>query len=141
MTSEPLQHIERALPPFVPDTGARTECGHLVKDVAACITLPQARALTKKYGQQRAAFLLCMTCANLVQYRADTWEKNPVDVTVRWLERARYRQQQQQTGPSETDILYALTTLAANHPEEYLALVNGDGTVSLTQHRANRRHP
>ncbi|MFA7296313.1 MAG: hypothetical protein WC211_03880 [Dehalococcoidia bacterium] len=60
---EPLAHIARSPLPWRDPTDNDTECGKPVSEFAKVITWGDAVALVNKHGQQRAAFMLCMTCA------------------------------------------------------------------------------
>jgi len=80
--SEPLKHIERSVPPWV--TAGKTVCGRTVRDVAALVTKGEAMALVTKHGKQRAAFLLCMTCATRP---TPAFEDDPVECVRDWAAR------------------------------------------------------
>lgn len=133
MADEPLGHLGRRTPPWrEPDM---TECGRPLTDVAKVMTFEEAKALIAKHGQQRAVFLICMTCANTVS-RYRTWEQSPTDVigregTSKW----------SQTGFSRMDReLFAIAALIDAHREEFDGyLVDLDETVSLADARASRK--
>ena len=63
MADAPLSHIARSVLPWRDPADNDTECGKAVSEFAKVITWDEAVALIKKHGRQRAAFLLCMTCA------------------------------------------------------------------------------
>lgn len=82
-----LKHIERPRLPW--QTDRLTECGRDVDDYREDIVIdrPQVKRLLAAYGQQRVAFLLCMTCLNRANYSHDSWEDNPASVMRRHCER------------------------------------------------------
>lgn len=62
MPKEPLSHIARAPLPWRAPADNDTECGKPVSEFASVISWDEAVELVKAHGQQRSAFLLCMTC-------------------------------------------------------------------------------
>lgn len=63
MGDEPLAHIARSQLPWRVDGDNDTECGKAISEFAKVITWDEAIALVKRHGRTRAAFLLCVTCA------------------------------------------------------------------------------
>ena len=83
---QPLKHIIRTGLPWREAT--KTVCGKPVTQYAPglVISIEEARTLVRQYGQQRAAFLMCMTCINHVS-NWTTWERDPVARMARECER------------------------------------------------------
>ncbi len=82
MPDQPLNHIRR---PDIPWRKSRkTECGRAVDEFAEGIVLDRAEALAlvDKYGKQRAAFLLCMTCMTTASQYPD-WNDDPSGALAR----------------------------------------------------------
>lgn len=150
----PLRHIARdPLPWRAPDDNT-TECGRDVTDVASYFTRGEALELVKKHGQQRAAFLLCMTCVdrtNTYHWRGTdngayhgqtTWADEPMERLNH--EHGRRRLQ------LETE-LRAMAELVAAHPEEFAALLAGtivpigelqrQSRIAKAAERSRRRGP
>ncbi|WP_280381367.1 hypothetical protein [Nocardia wallacei] len=82
--SGPRDHVLRTPLPWRNDR--MTECGRPTDDVASFIDTTELAARVKRFGQQRTAFTVCMTCLGRVRY-ADTWEKHPIGVMYRELQR------------------------------------------------------
>lgn len=134
MADEPLKHLLRPMPPWVTETV--TECGRGGNDVAAITTPEHVRAMISRYGKQRTAFMVCMTCMD-AYHGATSWESAPGEIVLRWLERSRYRTPRSGI-ESVTKYLYALAALVKAHEEEFRALVDSDGTTDLSARRKRR---
>lgn len=135
MSTEPLAHIARSSPPWRQPT--HTECGRQLNDTAKVISREEALALVKEHGQQRAAFLLCMTCCTTGdRYAGVTWEQSPSNVVARDGNASKWK-----TEPTEMDReLFAIAALVEAHRDEFDGyLADLDSTVSLTERRAAKR--
>ena len=123
MATEPLSHIARSPLPWRPPADNYTECGKPVTEFASVISWDEAVTLVKKHGIQRAAFVLCVTCA---------------ETTRRWGHREQEGQCTFAAEPSkrlsremgkrreQTDReLRALWEVASRHQEEFDALLAG----------------
>lgn len=130
MPDQPISHIRRPNLPW--RTSRMGECGRLERDVAKMIDREEALALIKKYGQQRAAFLLCMTCiTNCRQYAS--WEEDPAGALAREFFGAK--------DPQLGNELTALGLLVTAHREEFDEFLRGvKETVSLDAARRRRAH-
>jgi hypothetical protein len=112
---EPVDHILRPRLPWRDGPGI-TECGYNAEKVQ---TLTRADYFTrvKSMGQQRAAMLTCMTCAQTAS-RWSTWDDDPRQAMQRELEweGARWRNAR---GNRLHDELLAIEALIAAHREEF----------------------
>lgn len=137
MADEPLRHLRRVSPPWVPDDEHMTECGRRVIDVAVVETFDDAVAFVKKHGRQRTAFVYCNTCLSGTSggVRRQSWEKDALEITQRWLQRTRYSRDGARN--VETDrYLHALAALVAAHQGEFEAMVTPPaGVVDLSSRR------
>jgi hypothetical protein len=133
MTDQPLAHLTRRTPPW--RDPVKTECGRDLADVARHIERDDAQKLIARHGQQRAAFMLCMTCVNTSDRYAD-WTVSPSSVVGR----DGYSTLGGQ-GMSQMDReLFAIAALVAAHRDEFDAyLTDLDATVSLAERRAQQR--
>lgn len=146
MNDQPLKHLTRPKPPWA--ELELTICGRPASDVAALTTPDEVRALVSKHGKQRAAFLVCMTCAN--RWRSSSeWRTDPAAITAYWLERMtlsyviglNHSQWDHHTPTitAEQDQvrreLHALANLVEAHRAEFDALVAGTGAIDLASRR------
>ena len=128
--NEPLKHIRRPDLPWREAT--LTECGRPVTDVRALIDRAEAIALVKKHGMQRAAFILCMTCASTAN-RWPEWHDDPYGALAREFMGAG-------RDPEMADYLTAIGMLVTAHHDEYVELLAGlKETVSIDEARKRRR--
>jgi hypothetical protein len=124
----PLEHVARAMLPWSTRTGL-TECGRVVTDVAAVIDNQAFMAKFRKQGKTRAAMTTCMNCWSRLEYRAGSWEKAPLEIARRDLDR--YNEKERIVLE-----LRALAALVDAHRQEYLDLVDGLGdTTNLAERR------
>jgi hypothetical protein len=72
---EPVDHILRPALPWRSTEGALTECGYDASKTKT-LTRPEYFQRLKDLGQQRAAMLTCMTCANTAR-QWGTWDDDP----------------------------------------------------------------
>jgi hypothetical protein len=135
MAAEPLDHVLRDPLPWRDDH--LTECGRATSDVAGnIITVAELVARFKKYGQQRTAFTVCMTCWERARY-AREWTQNPEDVLLRELQRVRDRDGSREKMRAE---LQAIAALIAAHREEFdMFLIDLDQTTNLAERRKRGR--
>jgi hypothetical protein len=140
MSGEPLAHLVRRSPPWREPT--KTECGRDLTDIAWHITRDEAKALIRKHGQQRAAFMLCMICVQTSDRYRD-WAGSPTDVIAREVT-SRYTL----GGPGGTvqehsqmdRELFAIAALIEAHRGEFDGyLADLDETVSLADRRRAQR--
>jgi len=132
MSNEPLAHLVRRSPPWREPT--KTECGRDLTDIARHITRDEAKALIRKHGQQRAAFLLCMVCVQTSDRYRD-WAASPTDVIARE-GTTRWKQQHSQMDRE----LFAIAALIEAHRGEFDGyLADLDETVSLADRRRAQR--
>lgn len=121
---EPVDHILRpTLPWRSPKDGAITECGY---DATKVKTLTRAEYFQrlKDLGQQRAAMVTCMTCANTAR-RWGSWEDDPrlaLQREIEW-ERPGYYRHSEPHGQRLKDELLAIASIIAAHPEVFAAMV------------------
>lgn len=124
-----------------------TECGHIASEMALVWTRDQAAAKYKEFGEQRMAMLTCMTCLHTAN-RWPTWETSPVAVMDRECSREgwAFRQYSDPEHQAEKNLLErelrALAALAAAHPEEFEATVQGlaeTGDLAAKRAQRNRR--
>lgn len=149
LTSKPTQldHLVRHLPPWRAPEDAVTECGRPVTDVQSTAAAAEIQARIKRVGQARAAFTVCMTCADRLRY-AIPWDEDPVSVLAKDIRRVgefynRYvpraddklvehrRHAERATLTAE---LRALAALAAAHPDEFHSYI-----TARRQQRRNSR--
>lgn len=134
MTDEPLSHIIRTPLPWRDEQ--LTECGRPTNDCGRVITVADARGAVKTLGKQRAAMMLCMTCANTCT-RWATWDENPQARLAREVSQSTYHR-----GPRVAQInreLRAIALLIEEHRDEYDAAVAVLGeAVSIDDLRAAR---
>lgn len=110
-----------------------TECGRPVSDVASTITIGSFMVRLKKYGQQRTAFTMCMTCWHTCGHQAQ-WSTNPVGVMHRWTERARDRE-----GDRMTTELRAVAALIEAHRDEFDQFITDSAHVTDLAERRKAR--
>lgn len=127
---QPLSHVSRPTPPW--REPEETECGRPLAEVEQWVTRDQAGALIRKYGSQRAAFLLCMTCVNTAN-RHPRWEISPMGVLA--------RKPAGRGGYKVSDLeMRAVAMLVEQHRAEFDQLLAAlQGTTSLAGRR--RRQP
>jgi hypothetical protein len=124
--------VARARLPWSTRTGL-TECGRKVVDVAAVISVEKFATKLAAQGKTRAAMTTCMTCWSRLQYRAGSWEKYPIEITRRDLER--YDEKERITVE-----LRALEALVEAHRQEYEDLVTGlQDTTDLAERRRAKK--
>lgn len=137
MAESPLKHIRREVPPWEPKD--RTVCSRSAADVVDIVTEAEARALVKKHGKQRAAFMLCMTCAGNF---TPTFADNPVECVRDWASRLRRTgwprdAQEAERETREAHLLRCLAALVEAHRTEFdEMLTTGD---DLAERRKQRR--
>ena len=119
MTDPPLNHIERPLPPWS-HCDSKTQCGRARNDVAAIQSIAEFVAAVKRDGQQRLAYVTCMTCWNASTYQAYEWDQEPSGTLRRYLSSA-----SQDDGRVIRRELRALARLVDAHRDEFDALVVG----------------
>ena len=125
---EPVDHIIRPQLPWRTDAGI-TECGYDASKVKA-LTREEYFARVKELGQQRAAMLTCMTCADTAR-RWARWSDDPrkaVGREVEWECGGSYWSRTDR-GTRLRDELLAIADLVASHREEF------DAHIALTQQR------
>jgi hypothetical protein len=112
---EPVDHILRPRLPWRDGPGI-TECGYNAEKVQT-LTRAAYFARVKSMGQQRAAMLTCMTCAQTAS-RWSTWDDDPKQAMQRELEweGARWRNDR---GNRLHDELLAIEALIVAHREEF----------------------
>jgi len=136
MPESPLAHLQRRGVPW--RAADKTECGKRILDVAKTITLDDAKALIARHGQARAAFLLCMTCAQTASRYRD-WDHSPSEVvgreSVSQFRLGRGGQPRSEHGQMDRE-LFAIAALIEAHRTEFDAFLAGlEDTVSLTDRR------
>lgn len=142
-----VDHITRAVLPWRMSADL-TECGKAAADyVGRLVTREQAAARIKAIGQKRAAFSLCMTCAD-----TSDRHRNKRDLTTDLVHVvARATSSVDHAGPPYTDRspsgqwlerqrlaaeLEAIAALVEAHREEFDGYLSGrEQTVSLADHR------
>jgi hypothetical protein len=144
---EPRDHILRELLPWRSEQ--LTECGRKAADVASTITREQLVWRVKKYGKQRTAFMVCMTCYQTANDAA-TWETQPGGVLSREMRRhpggiVYYDQQRNpethgyiRTGPHVDTLdaeLHAIAQLIEAHRDEFDQRVASATEAALFAHR------
>jgi len=129
----PYDHVRRPDLPW--RDGRLTECGKPVDDVKSVISREELAARLRQHGQQRTAFLVCMTCIDCVK-RWKEWAADPVDAMAR--EFYGYRRHR-----SLGDELRAIWAVVEAHRDEFDAVMQGLGqTVRLdAARRAKRARP
>lgn len=131
--TEPLQHIERPRLPW--QVERLTECGRDPEDFREGLVIerPEVKRLLAAHGQQRVAFLICMTCLNRARYSYDSWELNPASVMRRHCDRSGG------DGSAINVELRALALLVEAHRDEFDQAVRDlQGAVPLAAHRKQR---
>lgn len=133
---EPLAHIARAPLPWRAPDDNDTECGKPVADFAKVISWDEAAEYVRKYGQQRAAFMLCMTCCETARrwgYREPTGQCTFEGAPTERLSRE-FGKRREQTDRE----LRAMGELVAQHRDEFDALLSGL-VVPIAELRRKRR--
>lgn len=146
---ERRDHIRRPALPWRPDE-AITECGRNVADVSDVIEPDQLAWRLRNWGQQRAAFTVCMTCADRAHY-APKWEADPVSVMEREARRTggsigsvgRYMDATGKTIDPRRELLShelkAMVALVAEHRDEFAAQVKASvDAAEFARRRAAR---
>ena len=119
---EPISHIARAVLPWRDASDNDTECGKPVTEFARVVTFEEASALWKKHGQQRAAFILCMTCVSTAQRWSPrhaahlTFEGEPTERISREFGKRREQMDRE---------LRAMAELVTRHRDEFDDLMAG----------------
>lgn len=129
-------HIYRTQLPWRDDPPL-TECGKDPGELKEVITRAAAIDRIKRYGEQRAAFVLCMTCVNTARNHKP-WEQDPVAAIareagqLRWRDDAAHRR--------FTLELQAIAALIEAHRDEFNGYLTGVGeTISLGEARRRAR--
>lgn len=140
MTEQPLDHVLRPNLPWRSDQV--TECGRAATDVASVIDADELIERTKRHGQQRTVFTVCMTCWDRAKY-AVTWDQYPIAVLDRELHRvgADPRISPRKPGADRmTAELRAITALIHAHRDEFDSYLTGlTETVDLAARRSRRK--
>lgn len=116
---EPVDHILRPQLPWR-DEQPMTECGYDSAKVPT-LTREQYTARLRDLGQQRAAMLTCMTCANTFQ-RWSHWEGDPrkaLGREIEWETGGGMYRPRNDRGYRLHDELLAIADLVAAHPGEF----------------------
>jgi hypothetical protein len=122
-------HVIRASLPWHDEE--LTECGRRTDDVARTITIEEFMARLRKYGQQRAAFTVCMTCWHTCGHQAQ-WDTDPVGVMQRWTQRDK--------GDRMKTELRAIAALIDAHRDEFDQFITDSAHVTdLSQRRKGTR--
>jgi hypothetical protein len=122
---DPVDHILRPQLPWRRDAGI-TECGYNAEKVST-LTRDEYFARVKDLGQQRAAMVTCMTCADTAR-RWCTWEEDPRKALQREIEwECGWRRTDR--GEQTKDELLAVAALVEAHRDEF------DAHVEATQQR------
>jgi hypothetical protein len=136
--TEPLAHIARSVLPWRDPTDNDTECGKAVSEFAKVITWEAALALVKQHGQQRAMFLMCMTCIETTRrygYRTAvgqcTFDGEPTDRLSR-----EFGKRREQTDKE----LRAMGELVRRYRPEFDDLLSG-AVVPIAELRRTRKMP
>lgn len=120
---EPVDHILRPQLPWRKDAGI-TECGYDASKVKT-LTRDEYSARLKELGQQRAAMLTCMTCADTAR-RWKTWEDDPrraIGREVEWESGGAYWSSRTDRGQRLRDELLAIAEIVERHREEFDAII------------------
>lgn len=137
-TQEPLKHILRSTLPWHRDDAGKTECGRPAAEMAEglILTRDEAVALWKRWGAQRAAFVLCSTCCSTAN-RHPTWEESPIEVMTRHFgQRVWVGRDDAELRRSAERELHAIAMLIDAHGNEFQALIEGlADTGDLTARR------
>ena len=123
MTDEPLAHIARSPLPWREPTDNDTECGKSVADFARVISWDEALAIVRKHGQQRAAFVMCITCWQTTHrhgFRSPSGQATFEDEPTERLSRE-FGKRREQTDRE----LRAMAELVSRHREEFDDLLSG----------------
>lgn len=140
--SDRLDHIAREPLPWRDEH--LTECGREITATLPAVTPDEVRDRIRKWGKQRTSFTVCMTCVNrydIAALHGDTWERNPIGLLHRELQRCGVYGGGTETPKTAlmTAELHAISALIAAHREEFDAYVNGvTDTVSLADRRKKR---
>lgn len=130
LKDRPLDHIMRPDLPW--RVAVTTECGKAAKNVKSVIGREAFNERLKKYGRQRTAFTVCMTCAATANRWAD-FRLNPVDALRREVYGGRTEDQFE-------DELRAIAALVEAHREEFDQYLSGlKQTVQLLDRAGRRR--
>lgn len=144
--SEPLKHLTR--PPLPWRDADLTRCGRPVAELRddAVISFDGAKALIDRHGKQRAAFMLCMVCAQGGSPWT-TWDNDPVARLFRELEsvggtysrffRDPARAERRDKVAAELRVIALLIEQHRDEFDEALAALSGGEVVNL----AARRRP
>jgi hypothetical protein len=124
-----------------------TECGRPANDIKGnIIDVNEVKRRINKWGKQRAAFTVCMTCVDRVRWSPDSWERSPGAVLFRELERCggkSMRWSDTNDRPEAVRMnaeLHAIAELIKAHPDEFEGYLSGlSETVSLDEMRRKRR--
>ncbi len=120
---EPLAHIARSVLPWRDSADNDTECGKAVSQFAKVITWDEATAIVKKHGRQRAAFMLCMTCAETTHRHGYA---DPLgQLTFDGAPRHRLDREHGARGEQLDRELRAMAEIVSNHREEFDDLLSG----------------
>jgi hypothetical protein len=132
----PLEHVARPMPPWRRAEQMLTECGLNASDHPT-ISRDEFIARRQRWGQQRVAMVMCMTCCGAFDREA-VWTQDPVAV----VRRETYGQRAFKDNPVFREELWALAALVAAHREEFDALLDGSAEAArfaaLRQARARR---
>lgn len=118
---EPLAHIIRPVLPWRVSADT-TECGRRIVDVATAVPLPEAQAIWKRHGKQRAAFLLCSTCVSTANRYGHDYMKDDIAKVLQ-------REINWQGNERLNAELRALGLLVEAHRDEFDAAVSGLGSI------------
>jgi hypothetical protein len=134
----PLDHILREPLPW--RTSRLTECGRPA--VGLPLVSPEdLAARVTRLGKMRAAFTVCMTCADRCGYNQTvSWATHPVTLLERELTRVRtgYGPKVERARAELVRELHAINALIAAHRDEFDALVTGNADLTRLD---DRRHP
>lgn len=137
MNPEPLTHIIRTPLPW--RAADKTVCGRLVAEYRPelVITIEDARAMSKRLGQQRFALVICMTCAHHIGSWC-RWEDNPLSRMEREVSGGGWGR----VDPLIVAELRAIAALVEAHRDQFdaavAAFVNGD-VVDIKNLRKGKR--
>lgn len=127
---EPVDHILRPQLPWRRDGGI-TECGYNAEKVST-LSRPEYFDRVKTMGQQRAAMVTCMTCAQTAS-RWSIWEDEPrhaIQREIEWEGHGSYRWgRSDDRGTRMRDELLAIAALIETHRDEF------DAHVAATEQR------
>lgn len=139
LIEERRDHVYRSGLPW--RTERMTECGKAESDVAACITADELATRISRFGKQRTAFTICMTCWTTTEH-APRWETHPVGVIFREAKRAGAGYITPSDKPAAhhlADELRAIEALIAAHRDEFDEYITGlADTADLASRRKQR---